>query len=271
MALPPRSLALTPTRRSPTIPSMRQEPERQFMEVAPVYDDLMAVVPYPQWADYVELLWQRFGARPGTLLDLACGTGNVFLEFRKRGYQVAGADYSPAMLREARRKAGPEVPLYCQDMTQLELDRTFDACVCLFDSLNYLLEEAELRAAFAGVYRHLGPGGTFVFDMNSLRALETGMFNQEGHGRSALLHYLWRSDYDPVTRRCAIAMEYRLHTPEGVRLFHETHVQRGYTLEEISAGLAAAGFEVLGCFDSFTLREPVGRSDRYHVAARRPR
>jgi SAM-dependent methyltransferase len=247
---------------------MQPTPQNQFTTVATVYDHLMQVVPYRHWVDYVEQLWQRFHAAPRTVLELACGTGNVLLELRERGYEVAGVDNSAEMLEEARRKAGPEVDLHCQDMRFLSLGRSFDACVCLFDSLNYLLDEEQLREAFAGARRHLNRGGLFIFDMNSIRALEAGMFNQEGRCADGSLHYVWRSRYDPWTRLCEIEMNFNLRTEEGLRTFIETHVQRGYSLDEITGSLEWAGLEVVATYDSFTYDPPTAHSDRYHVIAR---
>lgn len=43
------------------------------------------------------------------LLDVACGTGAVALEAARRGARVVGLDATPAMLEEARRRAGAEV------------------------------------------------------------------------------------------------------------------------------------------------------------------
>src|SRR5207302_7221269 len=119
----------------------------------------------------------------------------------------------------------------------------FDACVCLFDSLNYLMTLDDLGRTFAAVRRHLNPGGLFVFDMNTIRALEAGMFNQEGTGRDAGLHYLWRSAYDAFSRRCTIEMDFTVRSGEAVRRFHETHVQRGYTRPEVERALEGGGLE----------------------------
>src|SRR5436189_2679035 len=91
----------------------------QFTDVAEVYDSLMAVVPYRHWVDYVERIWDHFATSPTTVLDLACGTGNVTLELARRGYQVTGVDNSEAMLRQARVKPHPAgarpVPFLLQD------------------------------------------------------------------------------------------------------------------------------------------------------------
>lgn len=246
-------------------------PVSQFTDVAEVYDSLMAVVPYRHWVSYVERIWERYDCSPTMVLDLACGTGNVTLELARRGYQVTGVDNSEAMLRQARSKPRPggAARFLLQDARTLALPAPFDACVCLFDSLNYLLTPEELGAAFAGVARCVHPGGLFIFDVNTIRALERGMFTQEGHGADLSLSYVWRSEYDPDTRLCRIAMRFQVQTPAGTREFHETHVQRGYPLTEIHALLENAGWEVLGIYQSFGFRTATEGSDRAYFVARR--
>jgi ubiquinone/menaquinone biosynthesis C-methylase UbiE len=239
----------------------------QFRDVAEIYDSLMSVVPYRQWVDYVEQLWLRFQCRPRRVLDLACGTGNVTEELARRGYEVVGVDSSAEMLRAARRKA-PRLTFVEQDARALALPERFDAAVCLFDSLNYLLELADLEAALRGVRRHLEPEGLFIFDLNAIRALEQGMFDQQGHGRDDTVAYVWRSHYFPDRRLCRIDMRFYVHEPAGTREFTETHWQRGYTLAEVTRALADAGLHPLAVFDAFTFRPPTARSDRlYFVAA----
>src|ERR1700674_4000922 len=41
-------------------------------------------------------------------LDAGCGTGFLSLELASRGHRVAGIDFAPAMLAEARRKAAEQ-------------------------------------------------------------------------------------------------------------------------------------------------------------------
>ncbi len=241
----------------------------QFTEVAEIYDSLMSVVPYKWWVDYVEDLWDHFDVDPRRVLDLACGTGSVSRELLRRGYEVAGVDLSEPMLAVARKRLGPGVPLWAQNMRDLDLPvPPFDACVSLFDSLNYLLSLSELRSAFSAVRRHLIVGGAFVFDMNAIRALETGMFNQTGTGKDDSVRFEWHSAWEPLSRLCTIQMEFRVRGREGDRVFHETHVQKGYTQFEISQSLQEVGFEVLGVFDAFTMDPPNGKTDRFYFVAR---
>jgi hypothetical protein len=96
------------------------------------------------------------------------------------------------------------------------------------------------------------------------------MFNQEGFGRDPSLYYLWKSHYLPENRMCRIEMRFQVQTPAGTREFFETHVQHGYTIEEVTGALIAAGFEASTVYDAFTLRPPTPRSDRLHFVACRP-
>ncbi len=244
----------------------------QFAQVADVYDSLMSVVPYHRWVDYVESLWLAEGLQPLRVLDVACGTGNVTDELIRRGYEVTGVDYSPTMLAIAEAKQLRGGRFLRQDMRNLDIPPPrFDAAVCLFDSLNYLLTPADFRSALLGIARHLVPGGSLVFDMNTVRALKSGMFDQQGTGADDSLEFTWRSRWDERSRLCTIDMEFRTHGADGTRVFHETHMQRGYRHDELIALLDGAGFEVRGAYQSFTWNQVDSRSDRVHILAiRRP-
>ena len=243
----------------------------QFTAVAEVYDDLMTVVPYRTWVDYVEGLWMTFGFRPHRVLDLACGTGAVMRHLIARGYEAEGVDLSASMLAIAGRSLPPGTRLWQQDMGELALPaRSFDGCVCLFDSLNYLVREGQLESAFVGVMRALRPASPFIFDMNTILALERGMFTQSGTVRPRSLHYDWRSTWEPASRLCTVQMEFQVSSRSEEHVFSETHVQRGYDEAEIRRALVSAGFQVMGVFDSFTQNPPNRETDRWHWLSRSP-
>src|SRR5687767_10423500 len=79
--------------------------DSQFGPIAPFYDELMEIVPYEQWVEYVLLLWEMHSHVPHRVLDCACGTGNVSFELARRGLKVTGVDISAAMIEEAKRKS----------------------------------------------------------------------------------------------------------------------------------------------------------------------
>lgn len=238
-----------------------------FGPVTPHYDALMASVPYQAWADYLERLWRKHGQRPRRVLDLACGTGTVSRLLTERGYVLTGVDLSGGMLDVARQKAEEArlaIPFTQQDAAELNLDGPpFDAIVCLFDSLNYILEPDRLQAAFGRVGAHLAPGGSFIFDVNTEVALAEGMFNQSCTRRNEPLHYRWRSSYDPQTRLCTVRMAFSYDPGDGIRqAFTEVHRQRAYGKEELAEWLRAAGFSEVVFYDGYTTERPKKRTDR---------
>ncbi len=112
------------------------------------------------------------GARRG--LDLGCGTGTLAV-LLSREYEMTGVDLSEEMLAFADEKAFSErrrVRFVCQDITGLSLGTRFDFCLCLHDTLNYLLDTASLQSAFLRVSEHLTEDGVFLFDISKKARFE---------------------------------------------------------------------------------------------------
>jgi SAM-dependent methyltransferase len=93
-----------------------------------------------------------------TLLHLGCGGGHLDYTL-KAHLAITGVDLSEAMLSLARQ-LNPEVTYLAGDMRAVRLGQTFDA-VMAADSIDYVLTEDDLRAAFATAFTHLKPGGAF--------------------------------------------------------------------------------------------------------------
>jgi SAM-dependent methyltransferase len=104
-----------------------------------------------------------------SLLELGCGTGSMLARLPSI-HSLTGIDRSPAMLDEARRKV-PGARLLEGDMRTFSFDERFDVIICVFDSLNHLLDFSEWEATFARVHGHLVQGGLFVFDVNTIGEL----------------------------------------------------------------------------------------------------
>lgn len=237
-----------------------------FGPIAPHYDELMQSVPYETWADYLELLLLHQEISAQSLLDVACGTGNVSEIMAVRGYEVTGFDLSPAMIASAQHKAKlreSEVRYVVADATQLNLGETFDAAYSFFDSLNYITSLKGFRAACHAVGQHLDPGGIFIFDLNTEVAFIDGMFTQQNLKKRAKVQYDWKGHYDPNSRIIRVDMDFWI---DG-RPLQETHFQRAHSDEEVRQALADAGFESVNCFESYTLDRPRAKSDRVHYTA----
>jgi ubiquinone/menaquinone biosynthesis C-methylase UbiE len=246
-----------------------------FKAIAPFYDLLMRDVPYRGWVEYLHQLLESRGLRPRRILDLACGTGSVSEVLASQGFQVVGADLSEPMIERARKKAaekGTKVEYHIQDAVKLRIPgERFDLCVSFFDSLNYIHEPKSLRQAIDRVYEHLRPGGLFIFDVNSVFALEGGFFDQDNTNTQARLRYVWRSEYDHQTRLCTIRMRFFLRGRDGIdQEYRETHVQYAYEEEELREMLRGAGFYRIETYNAYTLHPVRPTTDRIFFVAERP-
>ncbi len=254
-------------------------PASQFTDLAPHYDELMQVVPYDSWAEYIELLFEIAQVAPKTILDCACGTGNVSFELAALNYAVTGVDISAGMIKRAQNKATellqtkPSTPLPARfieaDLSDFVLNQKFDAATCLYDSFNYILQPEKLQTAFECIAQHVRPGGVFVFDMNAPWAFEANLFTQRNLDPKKNLHYAWSAEYDESTRICDVTMQFTRKTPDGIEEFSEVHRERAYARGEVETMLANSGWNLIKTYDAFTMNQPHDRSERWYFLARR--
>ncbi len=245
---------------------------RAYRDLALVYDQLMSEVDYQQWADYLEEIWHHHGARVERVLDLACGTGTVSLLLADRGYHVVGVDQSAEMLAVAESKAeaaGHDI-YWCEgDMRELDLDESFDSVICLHDSLNYMLIADDLGKVFTGVAQHLRPGGLFVFDVNTIAALEAvgdnTLFMEEESSS-----IVWKNSYNPDHRIWEVDLTLFLKQPSGMYMrSKEIHRERGYHEQELANLLTTCGFDLKAVYHALTMFPPTANTSRLYFVARR--
>ncbi|MBY8870724.1 class I SAM-dependent methyltransferase [Micromonospora sp. PLK6-60] len=99
----------------------------------------------------------------GSLLDVACGTGEHLRHFDDLFDHVEGLELSGDMI-EAGRGRSPWLTMHQADMRSFALGRRFDAITCLFSSIGHAHGTAELDATLARFAAHLNPGGVVVVE-----------------------------------------------------------------------------------------------------------
>lgn len=140
----------------------RDAVQRMFASIAPRYDLLNRVLSVG-----VDRRWRRDAAtRAGVaagarVLDLCCGTGDLALEFARRGARVVAADFTLPMLERAQRKAADRTGLsfVLGDAVRLPfVAASFDAASVAFGIRNVEDRAACLRE----LRRVVKPGGRIV-------------------------------------------------------------------------------------------------------------
>ena len=256
-----------------------------YQDFAYVYDELMDETPYGEWAERIDKLIQKYGvsrkernaqdvldSEKNLVVDLGCGTGTLTEILYQKGYDMIGVDNSESMLGIAMTKKaenGNEILYLLQDMRELELYSTVGTIVSVCDSVNYILEEEELLEVFSLVNNYLYPGGIFVFDFN------TDYKYREVIGDSTIAEnredcsFIWENYYDEEECINQYDVTVFVQEEEGLfRRFSETHLQKGYTVEQMLGLLKRAGMCVVQVLDADTEGVITTESERVLVIAR---
>lgn len=116
-------------------------------------------------ADLVEACLNAFGTgKMHAVLDVACGAGHFLQEMQQRGWRVAGVDISPRMIARARERLDPNASLEVACLTRFATSEVFDLATCWFDSLPYLVANADIIRHLRRVNKILTGGGLYLLD-----------------------------------------------------------------------------------------------------------
>ena len=221
------------------------------------YDNYSRVI-----ADFFPQLLSYLGVIPKTILDIACGTGTFAIEMAKQGMQVTGVDISTQMLSIAKQKAREEkekVEWLHQDMINLTLSKKFDMCTSWFDSLNYVLLWEDLLTVFQNVSQALTDKGYFIFDMNTRYGLIKSWNRYPSYVSqdNAKCFEVHQPSYDFETNIASMKITGFIKEGDSWNKIQEIHKEKGYSLQEIRAAFAGAGFCELHSFSNLQEYAPV--------------
>jgi len=266
-----------------------------YHEYAPFYDGSGQLRFAVLMGQYLRELLDRHPVIGRRALDVACGTGTLALLLAEDGWDVTGLDSSAAMLDQADAKAENmatcgSVTFVQGDMRELRIEHVelkpelatdrsvaqfsilnsqFNLVTCVYDSLNYLLEERELAACFAGMARVLAPGGLLVADMNTRYFLEYDWGTCEVIEQAGLVQ-VSQSYFDPAAECSTMVLScFAGDDRRGYTRFDETHIERAYAPDVVERLLRSAGLELEALYDCFTFQPITERTQRFAWVARK--
>jgi len=234
-----------------------------FDIVAPYYDELMSHVNYPGWVRETMHIASCLDREPVRILDMACGTGTFASTLaRESGWTVVGLDSSVEMVRCGAEKVRPEdsVHLVVAEMQRPALRAGFDVVVSLFDSINFVLTDADLRCTFQEVYSMLLPDGLFFFDVITERNVLRNFEGERWEESVAKTTCKWSSAYDTERRLVYTTLDMRKVAVISV-------VERIYSDAEIRNALTDTGFGIVAVTEAHTWNEPAETSERVEYVA----
>lgn len=242
-----------------------------YQGFAYVYDKFMDNIPYEEWSSYLIELFNESSITNGNLVELGCGTGTMCRLMSKSGYNVIGIDNSTDMLTIAAEKLqDTNITLLCQDMCELDLGAEYDGFYSVCDSMNYLLNPADMLSAFQGIKKHLRKNGLFIFDLKTPYFYEYILGDQVFCDHQEDCSYTWENSYfeEDCINQYDLTIFARTPNTDCYEKFTETHHQRAYSIAEIVDLLSQAGLEYVTAYDAFTKNPPSDESERVYIIAK---
>ena len=224
-----------------------------YAKLAKIYDRIMNHVKYDKWADYILSIFRHFGVHGKSILEIACGTGNLSVFLLKHGYDVTGMDLSPAMLKIAADK-------FKENGTLIPIKTEFDAVLCLYDSLNYIRDTADFKKAVDETSTVTKGGGLFIFDVCTVFNSQIFFSNKSMFEDLGDIKYERKCHYHESEN---IQENVFIIEHNGKR-FVEKHLQRIYKLDEVRKIISDSSFKMRGMFNDLTFDQGTESSERVH-------
>jgi SAM-dependent methyltransferase len=245
-----------------------------YEQFAYLYDELMQDAPYDKWVNFVLNRLKKYHIKGNTMLDLACGTGELSVRFAKQGFKVTGVDLSTDMLAVAKAKAesqGVMIPLFEQDMAELEGLGSFDIIGIFCDSLNYLHNEEKVFNTFFKASQCLEKDGVLFFDVHSIFKINELFIDQTFTLCDEKIAYIWNSFPGEYPNSVEHELSFFVQDPADGKYnrIDEFHEQRTFAIDQYSGWLEEAGFEILEISADFEEKTPQPDSERIFFMARK--
>lgn len=248
-----------------------------YQVLGSIYDEVMDHVDYNGWAKFVIGILRDYNrvshnsAKPTNIIECGCGTGSLAIRLALSGYKLTAFDKSPEMIDQARLKAAGlcEPPEFLvAEFENFSAINQFNVCLCLYDSINYIMTESALEAYFIRIYNLIENEGVFIFDIsteyNSITYFNNSTDENFGEGH----HYTRKMTYDPVSKIQQNVFKIWFKS-QPKTLYTETHQQKIYSEVVVKSIVEKSGFTILEIVDGF-YRDKV-RSDtlRIHFICRK--
>ena len=110
----------------------------------------------------------------GPILEPMCGTGRFLIPLLEQGYVVTGFDSSPHMLNVCRKKCkerGLTSTLLEATFETFSLQMRYNLIFIPSGSFCHLITSEQIKNALSFIADRLNPGGKFVFEVETLRAI----------------------------------------------------------------------------------------------------
>ncbi len=243
---------------------------KPYTKLALIYDEVMHHVNYRRWASYILEIINKFNHSATLLLDISCGTGTFLTSLKTKSFDLFGFDFSFEMVHVAKNKAekfNKMIHLFQGDMTAFCFKREFDIIVCLYDSINYLLDFDTWQFVFKCAEQNLKSGGLFIFDICTERNSVEYFMNYKEKSQGSSYSYVRESTYNK--RKKLHYNRFMIEFKKEPIKYIEIHKQKIFKIDEVLSFIKETNLELIGKFDGFSFNSANERSLRVHFVLRK--
>ncbi|MCK4663633.1 MAG: class I SAM-dependent methyltransferase [Bacteroidales bacterium] len=195
------------------------------------------------------------------VLELACGTGRLMLEFLKSGIDIDGVDCSNEMLNKCKEKGkefGLKPNIYLQKMEELSLKRKYKTIFISGGSFQLIDSSEKAIKTLQKIYKHLENNGKFVLDINipwdEIKANKEGLWEEtrssENKEENTRFVVLQTSIFDFKNQLKIITYKYELYKDNKIVSSElDTINLKWYSVNEFILMLEKAGFKNIKTYD----------------------
>lgn len=243
-----------------------------YEEFAQVYDELMKEIDYVKWSNYIERLFLNGKREIKTVLEFGCGTGNITCNLAQKGIAMTAVDLSEAMLTVADEKADrmelKNIQFYLGDMSNFQIDQTFDAVISCCDSVNYLSDLEAVQSFFLSSFECLESGGILLFDINTVTKYKKTIMDNTYVYDLDDIFCVWENEPHFDKNAMHFNLTFFEKNKNGTyNRNEETQVQYFYSIEDIHRCLINIGFKNMKYYDFGTFMQGGNEGERIQVIA----
>ena len=165
----------------------------QFNHISKIYDLISKGLP-----NDLEFYLSEAQNVKGKVLEIACGTGRIFLEMLKNNVDAYGVDISKAMLDVLKNKAKQnninlEGRIFNQDMKNFKIQEKFDLIIIPYRSFLHNETIEDQLSTLNSCYQHLNPKGKLI--INFFHYSPTVVAKRQKNKKKQLMEIIKKEDY----------------------------------------------------------------------------
>lgn len=223
-----------------------------FQSYGIYYDLFYSDKNYEKECDFIEYIFRNYHESvPNTILDAGCGTGGHAIPLAKRGYDITGIDISEEMLKIAKensRKNDVNLTFNVMDLCDLELQKKFDACICMFGVISYFTKPQYIMRVLLNINKYLKKDSLLIFDFWYSPAVSTITPSQtkvvEKKDVKIVRHL--EPYHDTLQNLCKIKYDFTVkEDKKTVYEGSEKHKVKHHSQKEIKYYLTKTGFDTM--------------------------